>query len=545
MKNCLIALALTLAVVRPVQSQSVESLVPATAGTAPNYWCTWYWQNYLIRGGQEVTDPNAQTIYTNAAAREELTEDALFGERGMAVTLLPRTRGDFYFLIDHGWQDKSIEENTFFTSIMDTLDFPSYAHLPPKEQLKQLSADIKALGWRGLGLWFRGSPSREEMERIVRWSSYAGIEYWKIDGGDIDHYYATTIKDDIYPALTVEHITGTGPINPDWDKPGLEYYSSVYTTERNVSQELQAGSTLDRRTKKAEKSLEVIQHTDVFRTYDAAPLTVSATTLQRVHDLLTTTAGKPEYRALLNVQDDCNIAAALGLLVAVKRHPMTTPRMYKGKDFHLQIAGDRHVERRLNEMDRLVRWQRIAKPMAAGYGTYTHADHYLIDSIVFHENDTWMTATHGNMVRQSAPAIMARNMALPEVVSEGLAPYVVAAKFPEGAMAVATEGRVTPDKSWIEPRAAVTLPEVTVGTPIGVFGHYASLTLVFTEGLPQDFRVLAQDLLADTATDITDRVSVANGHLVIPGELIDEIGTTENNVDDISVPGLVVKILSE
>ena len=50
------------------------NLVPREAGTASNYWCTWYWQNYLILKGQEVTNPDAGTVYTNPAAREQMKE---------------------------------------------------------------------------------------------------------------------------------------------------------------------------------------------------------------------------------------------------------------------------------------------------------------------------------------------------------------------------------------------------------------------------------------------------------------------------------------
>ncbi|MGB6152444.1 MAG: hypothetical protein WBG48_10660, partial [Pricia sp.] len=190
------------------------NLIPDTIASAPNYWCTWYWQNYLILEGKEVTDPDAATVYTNVAAREQMNEKNIFGEQGMAKVMLPRTRSDFYFVIDHGWQDKSIEDNTFFTLKMDTLDFPRYAKLEPKDRIRRMNEDIKGLGWKGLGLWVRGNPSEEQMRKFVEWSKYAGIKYWKIDGGDIEHYLATKIKDDIYPELILEHITGTGPINP-------------------------------------------------------------------------------------------------------------------------------------------------------------------------------------------------------------------------------------------------------------------------------------------------------------------------------------------
>lgn len=399
--------------------------------------------------------------------------------------------------------------------------------MEPRDRLRQMNLDIQALGWRGLGLWFRGNPGKEYMQMLVEWSRYAGIEYWKIDGGDTEHFYASTLKEDIYPELTLEHISGAGPVNPEWEDAELDYYPSVFARDEA----------------KKQASLNILRHTDVFRTYDAAPLLVSTTTMQRVHDLLVHTAGKPEYRALLNIQDDCNVAAALGLVVAVKRHPMNSPRLYKGQDFHLQIAGERHVDRRLNEMDRLALWQRIAPPMPAGYGDYRHSDNNLIDSIVFEVNHTWFKPTHGKMVRQSAPAIMARNIALPEVVIDGISPYVMASKFSNGAIAIATEGRVTPEHSWIEPLADISLKEVTPNTPVGIFGYYRSLRLQFENELPEKLSVLAQDLLSTSAMDISDQVEIEKNEIRIPGQLIEEIGTMENDEGDISVPGLVLKII--
>ncbi len=507
------------------------NLVPEKPGTAPNYWCTWYWQNYLILKGQPVINPDPRTVYTNQAAREEMNEETIFGEHGMARIMLPETRSDYYFLIDHGWQNKRIKKETFFTMILDTLDFPGYAHLEPKDRIRQMNQDIKALGWKGLGLWFRGNPGEENMHKFVNWSKYAGIEYWKIDGGDTKHYYAAKIKKKIYPRLTLEYVTGAGPLTPMWKKAGLNFYPSGYNPELNPE--------------KAAKMLKILKHADVFRTYDAAPLLVSTTTMQRIHDILSQSAGHDEYKAILNIQDDCNVAAALGLLVAVKRHPMNTPRMYKGKDFHLQIAGDRHVDKRLNEMDRLALWQRIAPPMPAGYGSYRASNNYLIDSIVFHETDTWLKATHGKMVRQSAPAVMTRNISLPEVKSNGKAPYVLASKFPDGAVCIATEGRVSPDKSWFHPEADIVLKDLEMNKPIGIFGHYKSLSLQFGPSLLENITVYAQDLLAKYAVDITKEVKIDNGMIEIPGSLIDKIGTSAGSEGDISAPGMVLKLVAK
>jgi hypothetical protein len=64
---------------------------------------------------------------------------------------------------------------------LDTLDFPKYAHLDAKDRIKQMNKDIRALGWRELGLWVRGDPTREDALKLVKWSKYASITYWKID----------------------------------------------------------------------------------------------------------------------------------------------------------------------------------------------------------------------------------------------------------------------------------------------------------------------------------------------------------------------------
>jgi len=56
------------------QEQQAPNLVPNETSKAPNYWCTWYWQNYLIKAGEGVTNPDPQTVYTNSASRESLNE---------------------------------------------------------------------------------------------------------------------------------------------------------------------------------------------------------------------------------------------------------------------------------------------------------------------------------------------------------------------------------------------------------------------------------------------------------------------------------------
>ncbi|HYH56183.1 MAG TPA: hypothetical protein VD772_06190, partial [Anseongella sp.] len=420
-------------------------LVPEEPATSPNYWCTWYAQNYWVQRGGELTDLNK---ITNPAAREELSYDHLYNEKdGWVTNYLPRGRDDWYFLIDHGWQTKIASERTipgakpFFSLQIDARDFPEYGDAEPKEALRLFNEEIISNGWRGLGLWTRGTIDSATAHTMVEWSKYAGIEYWKIDGGGIDDFWSFKIKEKIFPELSLEYVTPAGNLNPDWDVPGKKEYPSVYDI---------GGSH-------REDALRVLQNSDVFRTYDASPLLMTVTTLRRTHDILKQTQGQPRYRSVINVQDDCNAAAALGCLVASKRHPNYMERTLNGKDLHHQLSGKRHMQGRINEVERFGRWSRIAPAFPAGEGTYQASETELVDYHPFTEYDTWNKATYGKTVYQSAPAIMARNIPLPKVEIEGDAPYVMASAYPNGPVCVATEGRVKPGDQWYHPRAKVTI----------------------------------------------------------------------------------------
>ncbi|MGB6153988.1 MAG: hypothetical protein WBG48_18530, partial [Pricia sp.] len=127
--------------------------------------------------------------------------------------------------------------------------------------------------------------------------------------------------------------------------------------------------------------------------------------------------------------------------------------------------------------------------------------------------------------------------------SEGLVPYVLASKFPNGAVAVATEGRVTPDNSWRHPEADITLKEAEIDRPIGIFGIYKSLRIRFSKPLPEKVKIYAQDLLAKSAMDITEKVSIGENEIMVSGSLIEDIGTSAGDPDDLSVPGMVIKVV--
>jgi len=509
--------------------QEVVNLVPEPPATAANYWCTWYAQNYWQQRGGEITDIKQ---INNPNAREELSYDHLYNEKeGWASTYLPRGRSDFFFLIDHGWQTKKKEERTvpgstaFFSMQIDPRDFEEYADTEPQEALRLFNEEIIAQGWRGLGLWVRGTVTEEAARTFVEWSKHAGIEYWKIDGGGTKDFFSYKIKQEIYPALQLEYINGAGPFNKYWDDPDRPSYPSVYTEKG-----------------KLESTLRILQNTDVFRTYDVAPILFSTVTMQRINDILKETQKTEKYTAILNIQDDPQVAAGMGCLIASKRHPNYMERTYKGEDFHHQIRGKRLVQKRMNEIERFGRWQRIAPAFAAGVGSFVASDHDLVDSYPHTEKDTWFRSCYGKMVYQGAPAIMARNMPLPKVEIKGDAPYVMASTYPNGSVCVATEGRVKPEDQWYEPRAKVTIQVKDATQPIGIFGHYDELVIEFAEPPKALKKIWAQDLLASQATDISKRVAIKGNTLILPGKLIDEIGTSAKSKGDISVPGLVLRL---
>ncbi len=505
------------------------NLVPETPATAPNYWCTWYVQNYWQQRGGEITDFIG---LNNINAREELTYDHLYNKKdGWVVHFLPKGRADYYFLIDHGWQTKEKEERLpgaepFFSLQIDERDFPEYSNAKPEESLRLFNEEIQSHGWRGLGIWVRGNISPELAEQFVQWSKYAGVEYWKIDGGDITEFNAFKAKEKYFPKLVLEYVTPAGNINSNWDKPGLSAYPSLYETDSLHKVQ----------------TLRVLKNSDVFRTYDASPQMMTITTLRRVHDILKMTAGHPEYISILNVQDDCNAAAALGCLVASKRHPNYGERLYKGKDLHHQLNGKRHMQNRMNEPERFGHWERIAPAFSAGTGTYQASDYDLINSFPYDEYSTWNKSTYGKMVYQSAPAIMARNMPLPNVDISGDAPHVMATTYPNGAVCVATEGRVKSENEWFYPLAKVTIQVKDSEKPIGIFGYYDQLIIEYAKPLSGIKHIWAQDLLAKASLDMLPEVTIEGKCLIIPGDLIEKIGTSAGDIGDESAPGLVMQI---
>jgi len=489
-----------------------HSLIPDEPSTAPNYWCTWAAQNYMY--GHYLQNLDSTVLEGDSGSRfahDAMSEKVLFGEGGWVADFFPKIRKDVFFLLDDGW-----EAGGTSTFQLDTAKFPSFSGSFDR-RLRKLNEAIQAAGWGGTALWCRNTPGGDTDHHLESLSESAGIKYWKVDIGD-PKFNLVRLRNETHIQLTLEHVHGEWPVNGDWRKDG-----------RFGSQPL--GS----------KRLEILKNTDVYRTYDVTSILSLPTTLDRLAEMLRGAEGRAEVHSLLNVEDEVYVAAVMGCTMGILRHPLNGLR--PGPDTDLFFNGSRQAKRRMDEVVRALRWQRIAPPFSPGLGSVLVSDEILTDSWIFERGQTWQKEIIGATVRQGAPACVTRNLALPEVKAKGGdKPFVFATRFRNGAVAIAAQERTQPGKAWYLPASEVTLNVSDAPGPFGVFGDFDILTLIFDTNV-QGKRILAQDLAGDEVIDISSEVQCSGTSLHIPGKVIRQVGLQKRTPGDVSAPGLVMDIV--
>ena len=486
------------------------SLVPEEPSGKPNYWCTWAAQNYMY--GHDLTELDPKVLEGDSGsklAHDAMTENILFGKTGWARDFFPKIRKDAFFLLDDGWQVGGTA-----TFELDTKKFPSFTG-SSADRLKRLNRAIQDAGWRGTALWCRNTPGGDGDHHLESISQSAGIKYWKVDIGD-PTFNLVRLRNETHIPLTLEHVHGEWPVNGDWRKDG-RFGSQPWGSRR----------------------MEILRHTDVYRTYDVTSILSLPTTLDRVAEMLKAAEGHTEVHGLLNVEDEVYLAAAMGCTMGIMRHPLTGMR--PGNDADLFFNGPRQTKKRMDEVVRAVRWQRIAPPFSAESGSVKVSDEILTDSWIFERGQTWQNEIISATVRQGAPACLSRNIDLPEIRAKGDKPFVFATRFPNGAVAIAAQERTQVGNAWYMPACDVTLSVTDAPGPYGIFGYFDSLTLTFDEPV-QGKRILAQDLAGDQPVDISSKVQVRGKNLLLPGDVIRRIGLLNATPEDISAPGLVIAI---
>ena len=522
----------------------IRNLVPTSPGKSPNYWCTWSAQSYMYGQGTKKVDP---ILYKVEAIPKYssvyLNEEVLFGDKGWLKNFYNKIKGDLWVVLDDGWDIPASKDYGYRNySRLDPAKFPSFKGSIP-ENLVLLNKKVTECGWRGVGLWYRAyEPAVDSVRKKsfsseieykntfwserLEWSKNAGIGYWKMDGGGNEAAYKmiTSLADKKFSGLIMEHGNASkdGPFN---SYPGSGVADPGYR---------EAGKAM-------------ITYSEVMRLHDVSPQLGIPTMLDRMATILEAVKTHPPKTGYLNCEDEVYIAAVLGGTMGIMRTPMVGLR--PGDDPDIYLKGPRNIKKRMDEVVRAVRWQRIAPAFGAGISE-THIDsRMLTDTYKFPSGEFWTSAEDwdasyksvNKIVPQGAPASVTRGLPLPEVKCNEEPPYVLVSRNPNGAISIGTLGRISNEKGYYFPKADVTINIGKITGKIGIFGYYNSLTLVLETPIGAA-RIWAQDLAGENSVEITSRVRVSGNQLIFSGDLISETGLSAASPGDLSDPAMVVEI---
>ena len=506
---CALALDVRLSAVAETGSGQTLNLVPEAPGRAPNYWCTWALQNYMHgQGSHPVTIAELEGDAGANLARSAMTESNLLGDEGWARTFFPRIRQDLYLLLDDGW-----EQGGMASFQLDVHKFPSFPG-PAAMRLGALNRAIRKQGWRSVAVWCRNPPGADRDRALEAMSQEADVPYWKVDMGDPEFHLTQLARSEAHP-LTLEHVHGESPLNGDWRRDGR--FGPQPTGSRRQ---------------------QILANTDVYRTYDVTAMLSLPTTIDRMAEMLQGAQRNPKVTALLNVEDEVYLAAAMGCTMGVMRHPLRDKR--SGDDVDLFLNGPRQIKRRMDEVVRALRWQRLAPPFSAGLGTFRSSSERLRDDWHFERGQTWDSAIVGQTTFQSAPAVVARGKTLPSVRAAGEKPFVCASQFPNGAVAIYTGERTHSGRAWTMPPADVHVSVGDAPGPYAIFGAASSITLEFGVPRGKRRRLFAQDLLASEAIDVTHLLADSGRSATLSEADVCRIGLAAATPGDLSAPGMVL-----
>jgi len=483
-----------------------KDLIPKPGNMTGSYVCTW-WNQSACASRLRLTGEGLSEW------RDALNAHTLFDDESFYHHVPRKERKDLIFLVDDGWDipkgTPNDDAHRYLYGSVDP-DCEKFARFgsTPEERLTGMSQAVKELGYAGLGLWispqesgreeYKEADARAYWEKRALWCHNAGILYWKVDWGnrDFDDDYRRLITDCAHrlaPGLLVEHAVIQMPV-----------------THTNHSKNFKA--------ERPERVEKLMTFADAYRTYDIMEPFDKVCTLERAHEALVCAEGEHSGLSLINGENLYPICAALGLTTGIMNY---NP-----------------------EALACIRWHRFAPPFGITEGDYKYSAEWLRDSLFCERELCSWSPCKGRTVEEHAPAVMARNCPLPRVSARGsVAPFVIASKNPKSnAYAVATVQRTVDPNKNIYFSADVTVTEADICAPVGVFGIFNSLTVEFSEAIPENARVLAQDLTAEKAKDVTELVKIENNTLYLDGKLLRVIAKGDKKRDDDSAPALVLKL---
>jgi len=519
----------------------LETRLERPSFASPNYFCTWYSQDaaMLANGGKKDCGVPQFPGDQGGRTRDWMNEKLVFGENGYARQY-PKLRSDLFLVLDDGWDVPygapvgPRGDRSFGLMCPDPQRFPSFKGTPG-QRIRGISDRVRDLGWRGLGLWvspkshcnfkdhqdeyaqFAGLTQREDWKRKLEWCAEGGVGYLKCDWGwecAKPWYRAmmTEVKNEIAPHIVIEHCFCQPPFN------GIGPEGLLRGTRRLAGEH-------DAHVREFER--KVLPHCDTWRTYDVyEPFTCSQTIERAVTDL--SLAEETKSRAIVSTEDSLYLGSTLGCAFGIMRSPIGRPSTGKEYSFY----------NRLDEVTRAVRWSRLAPafPVTPGFEVRWSEETLAEKGVV--DPKFWFPTLAGQEYVQEAPAVVARGLPLPEVKCSGEAPYVLCSRNPNGAVSVGASPRYMPDGSWPTHRADVTVDHrMRWGEPLGVFGHFGSLTI----GAARDARVMARDLAGGAEHDVTAECSFANGRWTLPGAMLSRVGGELTT--DRSLPAALVRFI--
>jgi hypothetical protein len=474
------------------------SLVPDQPSLAPDYFCTWNIQGYETNYGP------------SPVMRQSMTEQNIFGDGSYQhwAGMFSKLRKDLYLVLDDDWETPLNGDKSYYGSlIIDNERFPSLNGHTPEQKLTMLSAKTKDVGWKGLGLWIcaQEAPRLKTTDSVAYWTErlswmkIAGIRYWKVDWGEDSKKAAwrawlTELGRKVAPDLIIEHAMTPA----------------------------------------------VLSTADVYRTYDVENIIAVPHTIDRIGKLLKALP-KGQAVSIINCEDEPYIAAGTGSAIGIMRHEFNGNLPNGLQDYAFPPVG-RDLKSRLDEVTRCVMWHRIAAPFGISKTGFYVDTTLLHDYWLMGDRESWMKG-HGKGYKNAfqAPAIITRGLDRPLVTMEKgdtLKPFILASRYPNGAIAIASVGR-TIGRQYITPRADVVLKVNGLDKPFGIFGHYKTLT-IRSDRPTRYSHIYAQDLAGNTPTEITSQVIHMGNKFILPGTLIDKIGLSAASKGDKSEPGLVL-----
>lgn len=491
-----------------------------------NYWCSWRTQNTVCK------NKTLKKVVANGSTRDAMSEEFLFGEIGVLEKTPREIRDDLIALLDDGWdvpygaEPKNISQ--FGSFELNEERFPSFKG-SPAERLKEMSDRVKALGWHGLGLWiavqmhtgdgrkYSLDEAREYLRERLGWCAFADVKYlkldWGINGNDVE--FRTMINDEakkIAPGMVIEQANLRNFLDVRYSDRHGENYESM---KKRIAGCLMNG--------------------DSFRVYDATPQFRHTTLIARTAEAFGIIAPDADRcGSVINVEDGVYIGASLGCSIGAMRcYPCETDPANNYSSV---------IETPTNTLARALRFQRVAPPFAVNESEYLVSDEIVHDSYKYPKTDkrVWPGLSE-QLIAQDCNQAVSRGLPLPtaENCESGEKPIVLCAKNPRsGVSSVFVSPRTIGGSCFHSVLADITLRGCDADKPVGIFGHYKSLTVVFDTDMTGR-RVYGQDLLSDEAVDITDGVRIDGRRLVIDGEIIERIGLSLRECET-ELPGMLI-----